>query len=105
MLILHEEMRGTNMVLYDFFCEECQKNFEELVAAGTANYECPICGHLSERTWTKTAPFLTVIVPKYPGSSGRTAGGCEEAHRPATKIMSGPAGCTSPKPKTIFAPE
>lgn len=105
MLNLQRKREETTMVIYDFFCEDCQKNFEEITEAGTANCACPICGSLSERVWTKTAPILTVIVPKYPGSAGRTAGGCEDAHRPATKIMSGPAGCTSPRPKTIFAPE
>lgn len=93
------------MVLYDFACPNCGYKFEEFSEPGTQVMPCTECDALAERTWLKTPPVLTVIVPKYPGSSGRTAGGCEEAHRPATKIMSGPAGCTSPKPKTIFAPE
>lgn len=93
------------MVLYDFFCTHCEKTFEDLVISGTGNLQCPVCGNYSDRVWNKTAPTLKTIVPKYPGSSGRTAGGCEEAHRPATKVMSGPAGCTSPRPKTIFGPE
>lgn len=92
------------MVMYDFFCTSCEKNFEDLVENGTANLQCPVCGELSERVWLKTATTFSTIVPNYPGSSARTAGGCEEAHRPATKIMSGPAGCTTPKPKTIFSP-
>lgn len=92
------------MVMYDFICPECGHRFEECVESGTQAIPCSECESFAERTWIKTPPVLTVIVPKYPGSSGRTAGGCEEANRPATKIMSGPGGCTSPKPKKIFAP-
>jgi len=105
MLNAKEKKKGTPMVMYDFFCPNCEKTFDDIVETGTANLQCPVCGELAERVWLKTAQTITAFVPVYPGSRARTAGGCEDANRPATKIMSGPAGCTTPKPKTIFAPE
>lgn len=92
------------MVIYDFECPSCSVVFEELVNMGDAECECPNCGNAGTRIFTKLAPTLTTIVPVYPGSRGRTAAGCEDANRPATKIMSGPAGCSSPRPSKVYAP-
>jgi putative FmdB family regulatory protein len=93
------------MVIYDFECKECSVFFEEYVTMGTKTCACPSCGKEGTRAFIKVAAALVEIVPVYPGSRGRTAGGCEEANRPATKIMSGPAGCSSPRPSLVFAPE
>jgi putative FmdB family regulatory protein len=92
------------MVIYDFECPECHNIFEEMVDMGTKEYPCPDCNTPSTRVFTKATMTLVELVPVYPGSRGRTAGGCEEANRPATKIMSGPAGCSSPRPSKVFAP-
>lgn len=92
------------MVIYDFECPNCGVTFEEYVDMGTQLCACPNCGKEGKRIFTKVAATLIEIVPVYPGSRGRTAGGCEDANRPATKIMSGPAGCSSPKPAKVFAP-
>lgn len=93
------------MVIYDFECPECNTVFEEYVNMGDKTCDCPKCGKEGTRIFTKVAALLVELVPVYPGSRGRTAGGCEEANRPPTKIMSGPAGCSSPRPSLVFAPE
>jgi len=92
------------MVIYDFECSGCGITFEELVSMGDAVCVCPDCGKEGKRVFTKAAATFSTIVPVYPGSRGRTAAGCEEANRPATKVMSGPAGCSSPRPSKVYAP-
>lgn len=84
------------MPLYDFECDVCGKVTEELVSMGTKKMDCN-CGGVLMRL--VCAPkVLTEIIPSYPGSLKQKAGYVHtHGDRPATKIMSGPAGCTSPK--------
>lgn len=93
------------MVIYDFECPQCGSIFEEMVDMGTKEHPCPDCGTASLRVFVRATTTLKEIVPVYPGSRGRTAGGCVEANRPPTKVMSGPAGCSSPRPAKVYAPE
>ena len=32
------------MILFEFICEDCKKEFEELVKFGDDKVECPYCG-------------------------------------------------------------
>lgn len=56
------------MPMYEYHCEKCGEEFEELVGVGaTASPKCPSCG--SERTQKKVSTFASM------GSSG-TGGSC-----------------------------
>ncbi len=32
------------MILFEFYCEDCKKEFEELVSSSDSNVRCPFCG-------------------------------------------------------------
>jgi putative FmdB family regulatory protein len=84
------------MPLYDFKCEGCGETTEEVVPYDVKSLDCG-CGAKKKRL-ACAANTLTNIVPSYPGSLRQKAGYVHtHGDRPATKIMSGPAGCTSPQ--------
>ena len=53
------------MPIFEFECEECGAEFEELVAAGTESGTCPKCGsERSRRLWSApAAPYKLVKTP------------------------------------------
>lgn len=54
------------MPIYEFECGSCGARFEELVAAGTGEMECPVCGSAEARR------LLSNVSP--PGRQPRGAG-------------------------------
>jgi len=84
------------MPLYDFECNACGKVVEEIASVETKKMDCN-CGGTLERL-VAAPTVLTEIIPSYPGSLKQKAGYVHtHGDRPATKIMSGPGGCTSPE--------
>jgi len=45
------------MILFEFFCEECKKNFEELVNSSKDKIKCPYCGSYNVKKML--SPFKT----------------------------------------------
>ena len=100
------------MILRDFKCNRCSHIFEELAPSdkemelaekqgwGWKALECPKCGvHDLSLVFNRgSATVLKKIIPIYPGCKKQKAGYTHTKHadHPATKIMSGPAGCQSP---------
>ena len=86
------------MPLYDFECETCEEKIEDIVPTDVKKIDCEACGGKMARIACAGAAVLTNIIPSYPGCLKQKAGYMHtHADKPATKIMSGPAGCTSPK--------
>ncbi len=85
------------MPLYDFECTTCGEVVEEVVSFDTKKIDCEVCeGDMKRLACSGTT--LTNIIPSYKGCLKQKAGYMHtHADKPATKIMSGPAGCTSPK--------
>jgi len=86
-------------VMYDFECLACGKIFEEVVNSSKESVSCPYCGSdTTQKIWIKSPSCLTEIIPSYPGCKKQKAGYVHtHGNRPATKIMSGPGGVTTPK--------
>lgn len=56
------------MPIYEFSCEECGTDFDDLVAAGTEHASCPQCG--SKRTRRRfSAPSPSFRLAKSPGNA------------------------------------
>jgi putative FmdB family regulatory protein len=56
------------MPIYEFECEQCGADFDDLVSAGTEHAPCPRCG--SERTARRfSAPASTFKLVKSPGAA------------------------------------
>ncbi len=56
------------MPIYEFECEDCGAEFDDLVPAGTERSKCPQCG--SERTARRwSAPASTFKLVKSPGAA------------------------------------
>jgi putative FmdB family regulatory protein len=56
------------MPIYDFECEDCGADFDDLVAAGTEHAVCPECGsERAVRRWS--APAATFKLVKSPGAA------------------------------------
>ncbi|HED23687.1 MAG TPA: zinc ribbon domain-containing protein [Firmicutes bacterium] len=55
------------MPLYEFYCSECGKKFEELCSSSVKKVRCPSCGKESARVFST---FRT---------SGTSGGGCSSA--------------------------
>ncbi|MEG2172172.1 MAG: zinc ribbon domain-containing protein [Desulfovibrionaceae bacterium] len=75
------------MPLYDFFCNDCQKHFEELFSADTvsAHPPCPGCGstnteqRMSAPSPTLTNPFPYKVGGVHPLGKKMAAGGAAAA--------------------------
>lgn len=88
------------MLLYDFECPKCGKIREELVSNPDEKILCDNCGKNMHRIFVKSAVILTTIIPSYPGCKTQKAGYVHtHGDRPATKVLSGPAGCVNPPSK------
>ena len=37
------------MPIYEYYCKQCNKNFEKLVRLGTEQLICPNCGNISKK--------------------------------------------------------
>jgi putative FmdB family regulatory protein len=84
------------MPMYNFTCDDCGKTVEDLVSYETKKIDCNCGGKMKRQPCFATT--LTNIIPSYPGSLKQKAGYMHtHGDKPATKIMSGPAGCTAPK--------
>ena len=56
------------MPMYDFYCPNCQKEFEELVRPQQENAVCPHCGNnKTERKMSIPSPLKTGAFPFKPG--------------------------------------
>lgn len=87
------------MPMYDFRCNTCNLEFDEIVLCNVNTIDCPVCGTLTAERIFITAPkLLTNIIPSYPGCKKHKAGYVHtHADRNATKISSGYGGCQGPK--------
>ena len=57
------------MPIYEFHCENCEADFDDLVAPGTEHAPCPECG--SEQTVRRYSPASTFKLVKSPGAARR----------------------------------
>ena len=79
----------TFMPIYEYECDDCQKNFEELVRGNSEPKKCPACG--------STAIHRKLSVPANPHAAGsgcaaRDAGVCSPETAPACGCGCG-CGC------------
>jgi len=99
------------MILRDFECPHCGKQFEELdaskaevEAAKNSDWKpcvvcCPDCGTTATAIFNgKSATWCENMVPTYPGCKKQKAGYVHTSHadQAATRIQSGPGGCQGP---------
>ncbi len=69
------------MPLYEFRCEDCQKDFEELVRTGTETMPCPTCGgehvhRLISRVAFSSGGKMTTTASSSSNCSGCSSGSC-----------------------------
>lgn len=99
------------MILRDYECPKCGKQFEEL-AASQQEYEeilrrrepyepvrCEDCGVIADIIFKdRSAVVLETIVPTYPKCKRQKAGYSHTSHsdQHATKLQSGYGGCQGP---------
>lgn len=41
------------MAIYNFFCDQCKKNFEEIVSIGTQSFKCKDCDSFAKKVFSK----------------------------------------------------
>jgi len=89
--------------MHDFVCPQCGTEIEEIVKVDkngkvVDKLQCDACGTTMEIIFKKAPVTFSTIVPDYPGSKKLKAGYIHtHGDRPATKVQSGPGGCTNPK--------
>lgn len=87
------------MLMFDFRCDACAIESEELVSSATTIPACGQCGKPMHRIYNKSASLITAFIPMYPGNTKHMAGytHTSKADQNATRIQSGYGGCVSPK--------
>lgn len=64
------------MPLLQYFCKNCNKNFEELVKKHDCAVVCPDCGRPAERSYSGEMFSATGKTVKKCSGNCRTCGGC-----------------------------
>lgn len=87
------------MPMFDYRCERCGLEIEEMVTSSKDDVPCPECGEIMGRVWKSAPMTMTTVIPSYPGCKEQKAGyvHSHSPRRPATKIQSGYGGAQSPK--------
>ena len=71
------------MPMYEYTCQKCKTDFEELVFSSDEKVECPDCG--GKRVKRKMSAFAIKSGGKFVSSGGPSCSGCTP----------GPSGCSS----------
>ena len=87
------------MPMFDYICDHCRLETEEVVSDPKEDVPCPDCGHVMSRVWRSAPVTMNTVIPSYPGCKGNKAGyvHTHSPKRPATKIQSGYGGSQGPK--------
>lgn len=70
------------MPIYEFVCDKCHADFEELVFGGDDDVECPSCGNA--KVTKKPSAFAFKTDSGFTSSHGSSCSGCTP----------GPGGCS-----------
>jgi len=62
------------MPLYEYSCEDCKTEFEELVAVGTERVPCPTCGGMNVRRRVSVCGFS--VGGRMTTTAGGSCSGC-----------------------------
>lgn len=65
------------MAILDYYCENCKKNFEELVKSPDDSVLCPVCGKPARREWSGCVYSATGKPGKKCSGNCATCGGCK----------------------------
>lgn len=85
------------MPMYDFKCNTCGLEFDDIVSCGVIVVLCPNCSNNASKIFRKAAVTLTAIIPSYPGCLKKKAGYVHShGDKPSKKLQSGYGGCTKP---------
>lgn len=64
------------MPLLQYYCENCKKNFDELVKKFDDPVRCPVCGQPAKRAYCGEMYSATGKPAKKCGGNCKTCGGC-----------------------------
>lgn len=79
------------MLMWDFKCNTCGREFSDLVESTATTAICPCCENTGQKIYNTSAKVLTTIIPTYPGCKAQKAGYVNTSHanNPATKVQVG----------------
>ena len=60
------------MPILEFYCDKCNKKFDDLVKIGTTEHACPTCGEPCERAYTGEC---NMVIPGQSTGLKRTGAG------------------------------
>ncbi len=65
------------MPLLQYYCENCKKNFDELVKKFSDEVRCPVCGSVAKRCYCGEMYSATGKAAKKCSGNCKTCGGCK----------------------------